>query len=160
MRSGAQPNHKDDGSSAWTDGFPHDAWQTLMKPYIAAYKAGEDAPTVESDQLVYWYRPTPKDAQCSGDSLPAPDGRDLMEDVVFVSTLLTEAAELTVTSGRQEPVTVQVEAGIHTASFPMGVGQQKFSVSRGGNEILGDVSEKEVSDSCEIFNFNAYVGSL
>lgn len=131
-----------------------------MKPYIAAYKAGADTPTVESDQLVYWYRPTPKGVECSADPLGAPTGRELMEDLVFVSTLLTEPAELTVTSGGQEPVTVTVEAGIHTSNFTMGVGAQKFSVARGGQEILGGVSEKEISDACEKFNFNAYVGSF
>lgn len=158
--SGPQPSHSDDGSSAWADGFPHDGWRTLMKPYIAAYKAGEDAPKVEKDELVYWYRPTPKDVKCSNDTMGTPRGSELMADLVFVSTLLTEAGELTVTSGSEDPVTVSVEAGIHTANFTMGVGEQKFSIKRGGEEILGGVSDLKISDSCGTYNFNAYVGTL
>jgi len=158
--SGSQPNHSDDGSSAWADGFPHDAWRTLMKPYIAAYKTGAEAPQVDEDQLVYWYRPTPWNVECSNDTLGGPRGRELLDDVVFVSTLLTELAELTVTSGGQDPVTVEVEAGIHTSNFTMGLGVQKFSVSRGGTEILSGEGEMEISDKCEVYNYNAYVGSL
>lgn len=115
---------------------------------------------MESEQLIYWYRPHPKDAVCSNDGLGAPRGRELVADVVFVSTMLTEAAELTVTSGGQAPVTISVEAGIHTSNFTMGVGQQEFSLSRGGSVARGGVSEKEISASCETFNFNPYVGAF
>lgn len=131
-----------------------------MKPYIEAYKAGASAPVVESDQLVYWYRPHLKDAVCTSDTLGVPRGRELVADVVFVATMLTEPGELTVTSGSQPPVTVTVEAGIHTSNFTMGVGQQEFTLSRGGSVVFGGVSEKEISGSCETFNFNPYVGSF
>ncbi|VUC31218.1 unnamed protein product [Clonostachys rosea] len=158
--SGSQPNHSDDGSSAWADGFPHDAWRSLMKPYIAAYKAGAATPTVESDQLVYWFRPHPKDAVCTADTLGAPRGKELLADVVFVTTMLTEAGELTVTSGSNAPVTVNAEAGIHTFNFTMGVGAQDFRVKRGGADLLGGTSEKQIDDACEQFNYNPYVGSF
>lgn len=131
-----------------------------MKPYIAAYKAGASAPTVDTDQLVYWFRPTPKDVACSNDPIGSPIGRDLLSDLIFVTTLLTDAATLTVTSGGQDPVTTSVEAGVHTFNFTMGVGTQQFAVSRGGSQILGGTSDKEISDSCEAFNFNAWVGSF
>ena len=81
-------------------------------------------------------------------------------DVVFVATMLTEAGELTVTSGDKDPVTVSVGAGIQTTNFTMGVGELHFSVSRGGSQILGGASEKEISDSCVTYNFNVYVGSF
>ncbi|CAM1502357.1 Fc.00g043410.m01.CDS01 [Cosmosporella sp. VM-42] len=152
--SGSQPHHSDDGSSAWAAGFPHDAWRSLMKPYISAYKAGASAPTVEADELVYWYRPHPKDIACSADPLGAPRGKELLADVIFVTTMLTDAGNLTVSSGGQRPQTVLADAGIHTYNFTMGIGQQRFSVSRGGTEVLGGISEKEVSNTCETFNFN------
>ncbi|KAI1267335.1 glycoside hydrolase family 71 protein [Xylariaceae sp. FL1019] len=158
--SGSQPDHSDDGSSAWATGYPHDGWRTLWAPYIAAYKSGADAPTVESDQVVYWYRTTPKATVCTADTLGRPNGVDLLSDVVFVATMLTEPAELTVTSGSNAPVTVAVEAGIHTSNFTMGVGQQTFSVSRNGAQILGGTSEKDIADSCVTYNYNAYVGVL
>ncbi|KXH27684.1 mutanase [Colletotrichum nymphaeae SA-01] len=158
--SGSQPSHSDDGSSAWATGFPHDAWRTLMRPYIAAYKSGADKPTVVNDELVYWYRPTLKNTVCTNDTLGAPNGIQYLADVVFVATMLTQPATLTVTSGGQAPVTVPVGAGIQTTNFTMGIGAQKFSVARNGDPILGGTSSKEISGTCQKYNFNAFVGSL
>ncbi|TFB03371.1 Mutanase [Trichoderma ghanense] len=158
--SGSEPNHSDDGSSQWANGFPHDGWRDIYKPYIAAYKAGASSPTVQADELVYWYRPTPHGAQCSSDPLGIPRGAELMDDLVFVSTLLTQPAQLTVTSGNVAPVTVNADAGIHVFNFTMGVGKQSFSLSRGGRQILGGQSAKDISSSCQTYNFNAYVGKF
>ncbi|KAI0518276.1 glycoside hydrolase family 71 protein [Xylaria bambusicola] len=158
--SGSQPNHSDDGSSAWASGYPHDGFRTLWAPYIAAYKSGADKPIVESDQLVYWYRTTPKDIVCTSDTLGPPNGIQYLADVVFVATMLTEPAELTMTSGGNAPVTVTIDAGIRTTNFTIGVGQQSFSVSRNGAMILSGTSDKEVTSSCETYNYNPYVGVL
>ena len=88
-----------------------------MKPYIAAYKDGASAPTVLADQLVYWHRPTQKNVQCTGDPLGPPNGRDMLADEIFVSTLLTSPSQLTVQSGSNAPVTINVPAGIVTNNF-------------------------------------------
>lgn len=37
--------------------YMYRSWRHIMKPYIAAYKAGADKPTVEEDELVYWCAP-------------------------------------------------------------------------------------------------------
>ena len=153
-------HHSDDGSSQWAKGFPHDGWRIISKPYIEAYKAGESSPTVESDQLVYWYRPTPKDVTCSNDPLGPPDGVEMLSDSIFVTTLLTEPATLTVTSGSNDEASVEVDAGIVTSNFTMGVGSQSFSVTRGGNEIMGGEGGLDITDECEFYNFNVYVGSF
>ncbi|KAJ3498334.1 hypothetical protein NLG97_g1206 [Lecanicillium saksenae] len=158
--SGHEPHHSDDGSSEWAADFPHDAWRSLMKPYIAAYKSGAVSPTATHDELVYWYRPVPKGIQCTNDKIGRPRGVELFDDVVFASAILTEPAELTVTSGNQPPVTVSVPAGIHTFNFTMGVGEQKFSVTRGGTTILGGSGGKQIQQFCETYNFNAYVGAF
>lgn len=131
-----------------------------MAPYIAAYKAGASTPIVSSDRLVYWYRPTPKGVTCSGDSLGRPNGVNYFSDVVFASVMLTAPATLTVTSGGQAPQTVNAAAGIHTFNFTMGLGQQKFSVSRGGKQILGGSGGLAVTNSCTNYNYNVYVGSF
>ncbi|KAJ7177411.1 glycoside hydrolase [Mycena crocata] len=123
--SGSQPHHTDDGSSQWAAGFPHDAWRRIMKPYITAYKAGASQPTVDADGL------------CSNDTLPAPNGINLLADVVFATTMLTAPATLTVTSGPQPPVSVNVTAGIVTSNFTMGI-----------------------ASACTTYNFNAYVGGF
>ncbi|KAL4968350.1 glycoside hydrolase family 71 protein [Aspergillus stella-maris] len=152
--------HSDDGSAQWTKDFPHDAWRIIAKPYIAAYKAGLETPTVERDELVYWYRPTPKGVTCSKDPLGPPNGRDMLSDSIFVTTLLTEPATLSVVSGSQQAVEVEVDAGIVTTNFTMGVGEQRFSLTRGGEEILGGQGGLDVVDACDFYNFNVYVGSF
>jgi glucan endo-1,3-alpha-glucosidase len=156
----AEPHHTDDGSSEWANGFPHDGWRLIMKPYIAAYKAGASAPTVTEDQLVYWYRPTPWDVTCTNDTLGPPNGRNLLADVVFATTLLTSPATLTITSGNNAPVSFNAPAGIVTFNATMGLGSQTFTVTRGGTTIMGGTSPKVISGTCETYNYNAYVGSF
>lgn len=156
----SEPNHTDDGSSEWAVGFPHDGWRIISKPYIAAYKAGASTPTVTSEQMVYWYRPTPWDITCTGDPLGPPNGRDLLADVVFITTMLTSPAQLTVQSGSNAAVTIDVPAGILTNNFTMGLGSQTFTVARNGVFLMGGTSSKQITDSCVYYNYNAYVGSF
>lgn len=152
--------HSDDGSSQWAKGFPHDAWRDLYKPYIQAYKAGEDSPTIDTEELVYWYRPTPKGVTCSNDTLPPPNGRDMLSDTIFVATMLKDNATLTITSGSNQPVSVEVGPGIVTTNVTMGVGAQSFSVSRNNKTILSGNGGLNVTDECETYNYNVYVGSV
>lgn len=131
-----------------------------MKPYIAAYKAGASAPTVTADQMVYWYRPTPWDVTCTGDPLGPPDGRDFLADVVFVTTLLTSPANLTVQSGSNAASTISMPAGIVTHNFTMGLGSQTFQVSRNGVPLMGGTGGLQITNTCTYYNYNAYVGSF
>jgi glucan endo-1,3-alpha-glucosidase len=140
--------------------MPHDAWRELYQPYIAAYKSGAKTPTVEKDKLVYWYRPTPKGVVCTGDSLGAPNGISMLSDSIFVATMLTSPATLTVSSGSNSPVNITVPAGIVTSNVTMGVGAQSFTVTRDGKTILNGQGGLAVKDSCTHYNFNVYVGSI
>ena len=153
-------HHSDDGSSQWAVDMPHDAWRDLYKPYIAAYKSGASSPTVETEEIVYWYRPTPKGVTCSGDSLGAPNGISMLSDSIFVATMLKDPAMLTVTSGSNSPVSVEVPAGIVTTSIPMGVGEQSFSVTRHGQKVVDGKGGLVVKDTCKYYNFNVYVGAI
>ena len=138
----------------------------MAKPFIAAFKAGSTTPDpyITEDQLVYWYRPTPKNIDCSATDTTTsgkPDGYNTMADEVFVVTLLKEAAQVIVQSGSQSK-SFQASAGVSAFSVPMGVGQQKFAVQRSGKTVLSGVSAKDIVDTCicGIYNFNAYVGTL
>ena len=155
-----QPNHSDDGSSQWTLGFPHDGWRSIMKPYIAAYKVGASVPTVTKDQLVYWYRPTPKNTVCTGDPVGPSDGYQMLSDSIFITTMLTKPATLIVTSGTKAPVSINVPAGIVTSNVTMGVGGQFFYLKRDGATIMSGLGGRVVTDKCQFYNFNAYVGTL
>lgn len=84
----------------------------------------------------------------------------MLSDSIFVTTLLTEPATLSVTSGSKSVSSVEVGAGVVTSTFTMGVGPQSFSVTRGGEEIMGGDGGLEIKDSCDFYNLNAYVGSF
>lgn len=151
----------------------------MSKPFIAAYKAGETSALkyVTEDKLVYWYRPTKRDVNCdstdttmegnpnnaSGNFFRGrPNGWQSMTDEVFVVSLLKTPARVLVQSGDQSQQAFQAPAGISAYSVPMGVGQQKFAVTREGQTILSGTSLKDIVDTCicGIYNFNAYVGML
>ncbi|KAH8427539.1 glycoside hydrolase family 71 protein [Aspergillus melleus] len=169
--------HTDDGNSKWANDMPHGGWLDLAKPYIAAFKAGATSvgEHITDDELIYWYRPNPRDTDCdatdtcmadanndSGNYFKGrPNGWESMEDSVFVVSLLTSPATVQVTSGGN---TKSFEAPAGAASFKvdMGVGKQQFSVVRDGNEVLSGTSQKDIIDGCVcgLYNFNAFVGTL
>ncbi|EEA20869.1 hypothetical protein TMatcc_000870 [Talaromyces marneffei ATCC 18224] len=170
--------HTDDGASKWVNDMPHDGWLDMAKPFIAAFKAG--ATTVDNyitnDELVYWYRPTLKNVNCDATDtcmnpsasnssgnyfLGRPNGYETMQDSVFVVSLLTAPAQVTVTSGGNSQ-TFQASAGANAFQVPMGVGSQTFSVTRNGATVFQGTSLKQIINGCVcgLYNFNAYVGTL
>ncbi|KAF3928654.1 hypothetical protein AA313_de0208068 [Arthrobotrys entomopaga] len=151
--------HSDDGSSQWASGFPHDAWRTLGKPYVTAYKNGASTPTVTDEKIVYWYRPHPKGLTCS-DPLAKPTGWDYDQDKIFIATMLTSSAQLVVQSGSNAPVTISVGAGIVLSSVDMAVGTQTFTVRRNNCDVISGTGSIQVAGSCQFYNFNAYVGEI
>jgi hypothetical protein len=141
--------HTDDGNSKWVNDMPHTGWLEMAKPFITAYKAGEKTPTITEDKLVYWYRPTLKSLDCDAtDTVGArPDGYETLEDALFVVALLTEAGKVSVSSGSNSQ-TFEAPAGASAWSVEMGVGQQKFSLEKGGQTVLSATSLKDVVDVC------------
>lgn len=172
--------HIDDGNSKWTNDMPHDGFLQMAKPYIAAFHAGSTTVDshIESDQLIYWYRPTLKSASCDSTDnceqlwpsltpnpnyfIGKPNGYDTMEDSVFVVALLTSPGTVTVTSGGNVPQTFSAPAGASSWQAGMGTGKQSFSLTRNGQTILSGDSPKEIMSDCVCgnYNFNAYVGTL
>jgi hypothetical protein len=149
----------------------------MAKPFIAAYHDGADSVDsyIEEDQVIYWYRRTQRSLDCDATDTtmePAnndtgnyfmgrPNGWETMQDSVFVVTMLTEAGELTVTSG-DNTQTMDAAAGANAFAVDMGLGKQSFSLSRGGSEVFSGDSLMDITDVCPcgLYNFNPYVGSL
>ncbi|KAF7972300.1 hypothetical protein HWV62_18470 [Athelia sp. TMB] len=123
------------GAIQWVTGFPHDAWRDVAKPYITAYKAGATSPTV-----------TPTGYTYDGDS-------------IFVIAMVKTAGTVVITSGGTS-TSISVPAGITTVSAPMKTGVQSFKLTRSGSTILSGTSSLQVTSSCSVYNFNAYVGSV
>ncbi|KZV79724.1 glycoside hydrolase [Exidia glandulosa HHB12029] len=158
------PNKKDvyagasTGAVRWVTKISHDAWRDIAKPYIAAYKAGESTPTVTKEEFVFYYRPYPKDAQCS-DPVPRPTGWQFVADAVFVVALLKTPGTVIITSGANVPVSVEAQAGIHTYSAPMALGKQRFQLVRGNVSVIDVAGPLQISSACNTYNFNAFVGA-
>lgn len=150
----------------------------MSKPFIAAYKAGKDSPDsfIDDEKIIYWYRPTPRDLDCdatdttmSGNANNAsgnffrgrPNGWESMADEVFVVSLLKSPGTVQVTSGSNSK-SFDAKAGAQAFTVPMGVGQQKFALSRDGKEVMSETSLKNIVNKCicGIYNFNAYVGTV
>ena len=172
--------HTDDGSSKWVndmlvilyfkisptnDTRPHDGWLDMVKPFIAAYKAGATSVDnyITNDQIVYWYRQNLKSLDCSATDtceVPAPNasgnyfegvpnGWQDMQDSVFVVSLLKEAGQLTVHSGSNSQA-FNVPAGASLNEVAMGLGQQSFILSRNGAAVSGlsGASLKDITGVC------------
>ncbi|KAJ7585771.1 glycoside hydrolase [Mycena floridula] len=154
------PSGDADGAIQWAAGFPHDAWRKIITPYIAAYKNG-GAVTISPSQenIVYWYRPHPKGLSCSDPFLGPPNGQNLPADGVWAATLLASPATLTITSGSFS-LTATAPAGINYFATGMGSGQPTFKLTRNGATITQGTGALSINlNSCNIYNFNAFVGS-
>ena len=149
----------------------------MAVPFIAAYKAGatDTAEFIKEDKIVYWHRPTLKDINCdatdttmepgnnsSGNYFNGrPNGYEVMEDKVFVTTLLTAPATLTMNAGGNTQ-TVDAPAGANKFSVDMAPGEVSFKLERDGASVLEGTSDMKILDYCPcgIYNFNPYVGTL
>jgi glucan endo-1,3-alpha-glucosidase len=123
-----------------------------MQAYITAYKEGLSLPFITQERVVYWYRTTPKRVTCTNDTLGIPQGIDLLQDLVFVTTMLNSPAMLTVRSGGLGAVTINAPAGVTTFNVTMGVGAQVFAVSRNGVQIASGTGGLEIKTTCLIYS--------
>lgn len=164
--------------------MPHNGWRAMAAPFIAAFKARAASPAayITSDQLVYWYRPTPQSLDCdatdtttttttvaannaSGNYFAGrPDGSATLADAVFVVAMLTAPGVVTVQSGTNTSAqqAFSAPAGVSAFRVDMHVGPQRFWLARDGATVLAARSLRDVADVCPcgIYNFNAYVGTV
>ncbi|GMG22733.1 unnamed protein product [Aspergillus oryzae] len=152
---------------------PHNGWMELARPFIAAYKAGASSVNeyIKEEQLIYWYRPSPRGANCDATDtcmVPAdnssgnyfmgrPNGWESMDDVVFVVSMLKSPANIQISSGNSQQV-FEAKAGATAFKAPMGVGKQSFAVVRDNKMVLAGTSPKDIIEGCVcgIYNFNAF----
>ena len=144
----------------------------MAKPFIEAYKDGSNSVDsyIRNDSVIYWYRPQMKSADCHTTDncmtpipnnrnyfVGPPDGHEQVSDNVFIVTLLTEEAHVTVQSGTNSQ-DFDAPAGASATFVPMGVGQQTFKVTRKNADVLSGTSLKDIIDGCVcgLYNFNAY----
>ncbi|KAF3904064.1 hypothetical protein ABW20_dc0109196 [Dactylellina cionopaga] len=170
-------SHTDDSSSKYVNDLPHGGWMDMAKPFIAAYKAGATSVDsfIQEEQVVYWYRPTPRSLNCDATDtcmvtadnssgnyfMGRPNGWETMEDAVFAVALLKSPGTVIVNSGSNQRV-FNAPAGASAFSVPMGVGKQSFILARNNQVVYSGTSPKDIVDICicGIYNFNPYVGAI
>ncbi|ODN74466.1 hypothetical protein L202_06852 [Cryptococcus amylolentus CBS 6039] len=121
----------------------------MMGPFITAFKAGSEDVSVTENRLVYWYRPSLKDAECdSTDSVGSkPSGAEMAADSIFVAV---GAATITVTSGSSTSSQIVDKAGVHTLSFPMKAGAVSFEMKMDNDGRVSGNGAIEVTSGCYV----------
>ncbi|WVQ81263.1 hypothetical protein IAT38_003386 [Cryptococcus sp. DSM 104549] len=152
-----------DGNEQWSKDFDHSALMDMMGPFIKAFKAGSGEVEVEENRIVWWYRPTLKDAECDATDTVGekPRGADMAADSIFVAALTTGAATITVTSGSSTSSQTVDKAGVHTLAFPMDVGSVSFDMKVDGGGTASGKGAIEISAECYegVYNFNILSGT-
>lgn len=135
---------------------PEIAFTFLNAYYAQWYKTGVQ-PAINNDQFYYFYRTHPKAAVASND----PDGPVTqfygpVADDIYVTTLLTAPATLTVNSGGKIS-TYLLNAGIANTSIPFTVGTQTFTLTRNGTTIVSVQGEDIIANPVD-YNFFCATG--
>ncbi|KAI4238234.1 MAG: hypothetical protein L6R40_005774 [Gallowayella cf. fulva] len=117
----------------------HGAFRDLSKAFIRAFKAGQTSVTVEeADEAVYmFYRRQPASALRSSDPLPLPADAASLKDEVFVVTLLSGSADVTLKSGDAAPVSWTAPAGLQKTGQAWSYGAQGLQARR-GDKVIAD----------------------
>jgi len=156
------------GSQAYVDGFSHESFRAIL-PYFISYYKNNGPPRVSQDLVIFWHRPSLKDARPSGDSLGQPyvanqdtsrsgySPSQVLEDNVYVASILQSAATVQVVSGGATH-SISVPGGASIISAPMGTGQQTIKLLRGTNQVCSVTSPVSVSNNPATYNYNVITG--
>lgn len=126
----------------------HAGYLELSRYYIEWYKTGK--PPLLKDALFYFYRVHPKDAVAKKDR-PVKSFHGPVQDVLYVTTMMTAPAELQVTSGGTKS-THLLKPGIQHLRIPFFCGPQHFAVYRDGKVILSKDGEP-ITDRIERYDY-------
>ncbi|KAF2136390.1 glycoside hydrolase family 71 protein [Aplosporella prunicola CBS 121167] len=145
-----------------TEGFDHTAWQSIIAPFITAYKAKATTASAITPFGDFagsiWYRTLLTTASCSGDSLGKPSGAQNAEDVVNVAVLLpkgTTGTQVKVYSGGSLLKTLDGVAGLNAWSVTgLKTGAVRVELIKGGKVIGAASGGKEVKADASLCNYN------
>ncbi|KAL9588899.1 MAG: hypothetical protein Q9203_002301 [Teloschistes exilis] len=138
----------------WAD-LDHSPFRALSKAFGKAFKAGGETATVdEADEGVYmFYRLQPASKLGSSDTLPLPTDASNLKDDVFVVSLLSDAAEITLKSGDAAPVTWSAPAGVQKTSHTWSLGTQSLQAKR-GDKVIADKTGPAIVGQMDKYNGN------
>lgn len=147
---------------AYVRDMNHAPWRIIAKYYIEWWKTGR-APHVHMDQVVYWYRVHPRDADCSRGMSTGIRNSDMPADAVIAWALVKDQATINVSIGENS---VSFEANgsgpqMATVEFPNNIPYEgvtpEASIVRNGETVQSGQGSRAVSSSCDMANFNPVV---
>ena len=151
----------DMGSYVW--GQDHAPWRIIAKYYISWMKTGS-APAATMDQVVFWHRIHPKDAECSGGSSTGVRNSNLPEDGVFAWALVSEKSTISMTVGSNEYWTFEADTtgpSMNMVPFPSDISYDGIiptvAIMRNGQTVQSGSSNATISSYCTYQNFNPAV---
>jgi glucan endo-1,3-alpha-glucosidase len=159
----------------YTNGFSHAGWQTLIPPFVSAYKSGAtDLSQISTSDGkpagVMWYRELLTTASCSGDSLGQPDGMDSGEDAINYAVILPSSGSYTINvySNNNKIGSASGTAGLNggtvTGLVAGSADSQRVEVvddSNGQSVVISATGTKDVSgEASGICNFNYAVVAM
>ncbi|CRG88942.1 hypothetical protein PISL3812_05977 [Talaromyces islandicus] len=154
----------------FTNGLSHDGWQTLIPPFVSAYKSGAtDISQISTSDGkpagVMWYRELLVGASCSGDSLGKPSGMDDGEDAINFAVILPSSGSYTINvySNNNKIGSVTGTAGLNGGTITgLAAGsadsQRVEVVDASGSVVISATGTKDVSaEASGLCNFNYVV---
>jgi len=133
--------------------WSHVGHAELNKHYIQWWKSGRQ-PAIEKDKLFYFYRNQFHDALGRERTF---ESVKKVADLVYVTTMLTRPAKLTIHSGEKTTIH-DVSAGIHHWQADLGQGIQRFILERDGVTILHRTGELAVVENPEYKSWSVFSG--
>jgi glucan endo-1,3-alpha-glucosidase len=142
-------------TSQWGMVHSHAGYAELNKYYIKWWKSGHP-PVIEKDKLFYFYRTQFQDAKPLKESCPH-DCNYSIPDKVYITTMLTGPARLTIHSGSTTTF-YDAPAGVHYWEANMGEGSQRFMLVRGEERIIDVTGGKPVERTPEYKSWSLFSG--
>ncbi|KAF9028187.1 hypothetical protein BDZ89DRAFT_1066329 [Hymenopellis radicata] len=144
--------------TTWVNGNNHSPWARITKPYVQIYKNGA-ADSLASDLIIWEYRTHPALATATSDPLARPTSAELLSDEIFITTYLSDAAEIRITVGDDETGAYQAEAGLNHFSHPFGSGGLvTIGMWRNDTNIGGTLTgERAIIEEPELYDYNPVV---
>jgi glucan endo-1,3-alpha-glucosidase len=157
-----QPTRVPNTKSPGIPSMPHLGYYELLKYYVSWYHIGQ-MPVITKDAIFFFYRTHLKDAVASADlsacnlgPIPSSQKWGNIQDVIYVTTALTQPAQLVVQWGNNTQ-TYNVPAGLQTTDVPFMAGTPTFSLLRGATKLTSIVGH-QIAANPTVYNFNVYSG--
>jgi glucan endo-1,3-alpha-glucosidase len=129
----------------------HKGYLQLSKHYISWFKTGQEPP-IDRDALFYFYRTHPKSAVAANtNDLRVTTFFGDVQDVLYTTLLLVKPADLEILSGGNWR-TNSLPSGIQHIRTPFTPGAQRFTIRRGGVEVLS-VSGPSIQSNIDLYDF-------